>query len=92
MRKKTTHGFRPSQEHKLNCGWCSEPIEMNDFIHFFRNENRMRCTTRCRSCLMNNIVQKNKLGYFSMYKSDYARYARNVVNKTNRITPILNKN
>lgn len=73
--------------HKIDCPWCSSRIELSEFEHSFRRPDKVRAMVRCKSCLMNNTIHKNRIGYYSLYKSDYARYMRNVANKTNRITP-----
>lgn len=75
--------FPPLNSHKLTCGWCGHSQEEQSVVKFMGI--RIKSSYACDNCSRRLTINKSRLGFFSAYKADNARYLRNVAKGVNRI-------
>lgn len=72
------------KEHKVNCRWCNHNLGLENVADKMKDRGGKKTNIQCPKCNMSVMINQTKLGYFSVYRSDGARFDRNVSAKVNR--------
>lgn len=72
------------KEHKTNCKWCNHNLGLENISEKMKDRGGKKTNIRCPKCNMSSMINQTALGFFSLYRSDGARFDRNVQAKVNR--------
>lgn len=72
------------KEHKTNCKWCNHNLGLESIAEKMKDREGKKTNIKCPRCNMSSMINQSVLGFFSLYRSDGARFDRNVQAKVNR--------